>query len=86
MKRFVLVHKEAGVYLGSCMGLGFWSQWDAVGQDHAVAFASQKEAEDYAASWDKPMAGLSTIAVETTDAHYASVNECVAAGLPAWNP
>ena len=30
----ILIYSEAdGVYLGSCMGLGFWSELDSVGQE-----------------------------------------------------
>ncbi len=28
----VIVHNEMGVYLGSCMGLGFWTLLDPAGQ------------------------------------------------------
>ncbi len=85
--RFVIVHPEMGVYLGSALGLGFWSKWDAVGQPAAVTFASRAEAEQTMLSWDggRPTAAK-TWPVLPDDGTYASVSACVAAGLEVWDP
>ncbi len=86
--RLVLYSEEVGVYLGNAMGLGFWSKLDAVGQTHACVFLSERAALDHIASWDKPP----TFALGThpviiaSDKAGASVEECVAAGLPRWVP
>jgi len=34
----VLYNEEMGIYLGSCMGMGFWTKLDSVGQDAVVVF------------------------------------------------
>ena len=83
---FVLVHPEMGVYLGSCMGLGFWSKLDPAGQSCAPTFASKLEAEDYMATWDggRPD-GIDFALVTPDDGTYASIAACSAAGLPSWS-
>lgn len=50
--RYVLCSPSWGVYLGSFLGLGFWSRLDSAGQDCAVVFSSVEEAESYSQSWD----------------------------------
>lgn len=50
--KIIIVHYEHGVYLGSAMGLGFWSKLDDVGQDSAVLFNSEQEAREIAARWE----------------------------------
>jgi len=40
-----------GVYLGSCMGLSFWSNLDAVGQTEALIFAGRRKAGKFIRSW-----------------------------------
>ena len=37
----VLVRDEWGVYLGSCMGFGFWTKIDPVGSLAAIAFDNE---------------------------------------------
>lgn len=87
MTRFVIYSDTHGVYLGSCMGLGFWSAMDPCGQDAACTFASETDAAKCIASWDQvPEWALRTVAVDPTDGTYATINDCVLAGLPAWDP
>lgn len=91
--RWAMVHPELGIYLGSCMGLGFWSLLDPVGQPVAVTFASPQEGRECAASWDdqpstdklRAAIAFRPVAVAAADG-YATIEECVAAGLPTWNP
>lgn len=89
-KAVVMVHVEWGVFIGSAMGLSFWSKLDPVGQDHAAAFSSAAEAEEYVATWDDPpkAEALSFVGVVgARDAHgnlYASMQACVAAGAAPW--
>lgn len=52
MQRYVLYHDEMGIYLGSCMGLGFWTKLDPVGQNEAVTFESSEQALKHASTWD----------------------------------
>ena len=49
---YVLTHKEDGVYLGSFMGMGFWSLLDSAGQAAAVVFESEEKGRQAIASWD----------------------------------
>lgn len=86
--RFVLYSPEAGVYLGNCMGLGFWSKLDAAGQTMACTFPTEQDAAEHVASWDEPPAFvLETKPVQVADASgYATVSEVEAAGMPGWMP
>lgn len=85
--RYALVSAEGdGIYLGNCMGMGFWSLLDPVGQDHAVTFPTVSEALDHVKEWVTPIVVI-TPALEVADPEgYATIAECVAAGLPGWDP
>ena len=91
--RYVITHPEMGIYLGSCMGLGFWSKLDPVGQPGAVTFVSPEEAQEYMKGWDDgapPDVNFHAVMADSTDgegpfaAHYASIQACVHAGLEGW--
>ncbi|MBY0466254.1 MAG: hypothetical protein K2W33_15055 [Burkholderiales bacterium] len=91
--RVVIVHPEMGIYLGSCMGMGFWSKLDPVGQPSAVTFANPEEAQAHMQGWDcGPQEGASCHAVIADQidgqgpyaAHFASIQACVQAGLEGW--
>jgi len=81
----VITHPEMGIYLGSAMGLGFWSKLDPVGQPSAVTFTSVSDAEDYMATWDggRPE-GVGFADVVPDEGQYASIAACVRAGLDGW--
>jgi hypothetical protein len=82
----VIYSKEDGVYLGSFLGLGFWTNLDTAGQSSAVTFPSEQAARDYMATWDTPApADVQVVDVVPDDGpNGASVAACVQAGLPAW--
>lgn len=87
MRRFVLVSDAFGVYVGSFLGLGFWSRLDAAGQTSAVTFETPFAAAEFGDA-----AGLADDdlrAVEVEVAHpsgaYATREECAAAGV-RWEP
>ncbi len=82
----VIFTQGNGVYLGSCMGLGFWSKLDPVGQDAAVTFPDVSAAEDHMASWEcgRP-SDVSFVEVIADADGFASIAACQAAGLPAWS-
>lgn len=81
----VLYSEELGVYLGECMGLGFWSKLDPVGQAFAVTFESEDQAWAHTQTWDDPPpADARLVAVQPDDGTFASVAACVQAGLPGW--
>jgi len=82
---FVISHPEHGIYLGNCMGLGFWSKIDPVGQPSAVTFPTQSEAEEHMSKWDdgRPL-DVTLHEVTPDNGDYASISACVAAGLDGW--
>lgn len=91
--RFVLYHFEWGIFLGECLGMGFWSLLDPVGQPAACTWATeadalawcQKHADHSAQAQVRPVA-VPVREVQDNGAAYASVAVCVAAGLPGWDP
>ena len=46
---FVIYHEKDGVYLGSALGLAFFSAIDPVGQSEAAAFRYRDEAAEFEA-------------------------------------
>lgn len=89
-KRCVLYSEEIGVYLGSCMGMGFWSKLDPAGQDSACCFDSSDEVKQFiqlCLEMDITVPkDARTVDVLTEHPDYATIQECVAAGLPGWDP
>lgn len=87
--RKILVSESMGVYLGSCMGLGFWSKLDPVGLSEAITFANSQEINQAIATWDG-MASLPNdmkhLDVLPDHEVYASIDACAAAGAERWNP
>lgn len=82
---FVITHPEWGIYLGMCMGLGFWSKMDPVGQSAACTFESIEQAREFMATWDNgEPAGVSFAPVVPDDGTFATIAACVAAGLEGW--
>lgn len=82
---FVIFSNEDGVFLGSCLGMGFWSKLDPVGQPSAVTFESVEAAEEYIATWESGRpANIAFVPVVPDSEGYASIAACVAAGLPGW--
>ena len=79
----VIAHPEDGIYLGNCMGLGFWSLMDAAGQYEAATFENEAQARAHVASWDShndPNA-FGYHKVVCANEFYATVDELKAAGL-----
>lgn len=84
---YVAYSHTLGVFLGQCLGLGFWSKLDSAGQDSAVTFATPTEFLDWAKTWnDPPPADTVIRAVECADPQFATSAECEQAGLPGWKP
>jgi predicted methyltransferase len=81
-----IVHPEWGIYLGSCMGLGFFSALDCAGQDTAAIFPSEAEARSYVATWEENSNPdkLTYPAVKIAGDHWATIEELDAAGLSQW--
>jgi len=49
----VITHPEMGIYLGNCLGLGFWTLIDPVGQPAATTFPDADAARTHISSWDE---------------------------------
>lgn len=81
----VIVSPIDGIYIGNCMGLGFWTKIDPVGQPAVVTFSSVAEAEEHMSTWEcgRPD-GISFHEVVPDDGVYASIQACVHAGLEGW--
>lgn len=89
IQRFVLFNEQDGVYLGNCMGLGFWSLLDPVGQISSCTFESKEEAQDHIDSWDiKPekCIQIMPVMIESNPDMAASIKEIAESGMPAWSP
>lgn len=90
--RYLIVHKEDGIYLGECLGLGFCSKVDPVGQDTACTFESIEDCVDYINSWESVKKGEQSIKdytfvpVTPSEGNFATIQDCVAAGLEGWDP
>ncbi len=87
-QKFVITHPSDGVYLGNCMGLGFWSKLDPAGQNSAPLFSCPQEAIEHIQSWDggRSPADYAIVPVNAVGPFHATIVECVKAGLDAWFP
>lgn len=83
-KRYLLINSDMGIYIGSCLGLGFWSKLDPIGQPCAGVFESWLEANTYIQSWDSPINEWSLKEIYTKDPNYASIEEIENVGLETW--
>jgi hypothetical protein len=84
MKRILLINRKDGwgIYLGSAMGMGFWTLMDCVGQPSAVTFPSEISARDYVRTW-KPAVDPDSFEYFRIDCaeEYASMDELESFGL-----
>jgi hypothetical protein len=97
-RSLVIVREDYGVFLGTAMGMAFWSKMDPVGQDCAPVFPSREEALEFVKGWD--LAGLDAdgrqaffetlnfveVQADRDQGTYASLAACVKAGLEMWDP
>ena len=82
----VIYHPENGVFLGNFIGLGIWSKLDPAGQEAAITFKNKVEAEAFIKTWESGQEGVQLVSVTPDSMDFASIEACVAAGLPAWAP
>lgn len=82
-REIVISHHEMGIYLGGCMGLGFFSKMDAVGQVAACTFETEEQARAHVTGWDSANdhAAYDYHAVAIATLGCATVEELIAAGL-----
>jgi hypothetical protein len=85
-QRWVIYDEEFGVYLGSFMGLGFWSKLDAAGQPAAPTFDDPKKATDHIEYLGAKAPKTRIVEINCLDPEEATVGECVVVGLPRWMP
>ena len=86
----LIVHDEWGIYLGSFLGLGFWTRLDAAGSTSAVTFPSLAAARTLIESW-RPVGidrhdpdDFNYVEVMVKESGTATMEECVAAGQKSW--
>ena len=86
-KRWAILHADFGVFLGAKIGVAFWSKMDPI-CDKAVTFGTTGEAEEYVQSWEAGSdIDFTLTEVEVNDGDtFATVAQCVKAGLPEWSP
>lgn len=82
--RVVIASDELGVYLGSALGLGFWSKLDDAGQYCAITFPDKETAKASIAKWHHTPADLHYIPITADLGDYASAHACERAGLHNW--
>lgn len=83
-KRVVVVHPEFGIYVGSCLGMGFWTKLDCAGQDGVVSFEDEADARDFISGWEQngdPSVYTYHEVVPDGDAVYCTAQALVDAGL-----
>lgn len=83
-KAYVIKHDELGIFLGTALGLTIWSKLDPIGQTHAVAVESMIEAKHVIFEILRGREGLTAVEVDVAMPGWASVAECVHAGLEGW--
>ncbi|OTP70398.1 hypothetical protein PAMC26510_25730 [Caballeronia sordidicola] len=85
---YVLHSPVYGIYLGSDHSVPFWSGIMPSGMDEAVVFADIESAE--AALSDLKLPHGHDVKLVRVDIHQAAqtatINDCLRAGLPAWDP
>lgn len=86
--RFVIVHSEWGIFVGTQMGGAFWTNMHPNGQEKVVTFESSEACAMYLNTWDpSPPEGLRGVPVQLNEGEtHASIEQCVEAGLDAWDP
>lgn len=79
----VITHPEFGVYIGSALGLGFWTELDCAGQTSCVTFPSETDARAHIESWDEnnDASQYGFTSVPTVVDGYAEISELKAVGI-----
>lgn len=82
---YVLVSQSLGVYLGSFLGLAFWTLLDPVGQTEAVAFETPTLVQEFHATHlhSEPN-DVFCCEVSVLPIGYATRAACLEAGITQW--
>lgn len=79
---FVISHPENGVFVGTALGLAFWTALDCAGQESVCAFRTEEDARDFLNETLAAEAAEGVRIVETRpDRPYATAEDLLAAGL-----
>lgn len=84
INRYVLYSQERGVFLGHCLGFGFWSKLDPAGQTDACTFDSPEEIAAFVQSFEPGLNDWTPVQVQMGENGYATMDDCMMAGLPGW--
>ncbi len=86
--RYLVYSESQGIYLGSALGMDFWSNMNPIGQDAAFTFPTEQDASGLVDDYRKRdwATDLRIVAVQPAGNQYATIAECVAVGLPGWDP
>ena len=85
--RVIILSASKGVYLGSAMGLGFWTKLEDLGLDEAITFADEAQAMTHMQTWEswaELEKDFTFPGVHRTKDGFADHAACVAAGAPPW--
>lgn len=82
MKRYLAVSKEAGVFLGTFLGMAFFSDWDSVGQDSAPTFKSIDDAKELLKNLT--LQDMYYVEIEANEDGYIHSSEMPKYGLYEW--
>lgn len=79
--RTVIVDREAGIFVGTALGLAFFSMHDAAGQSCVCTFKDEADARDFVSEWTEPYDGTLEYVDLDIDADSADVSDLARAGL-----
>ena len=84
MEQYVITHSDHGIYVGSALGLGFWSNMSAAGQNTVPTFDTETDAREHVESWSDDNIpddyGYAPVEVDD-DTTFATISQLRAAGL-----
>ncbi len=79
--RVVITHPEFGAYIGSFLGLGFWTNMDCAGQTECVTFADETDARDFIKTWSENNDPVAYSFVTVNASSWADIATLKAAGI-----
>ena len=85
-ERYLLIHPEWGIFLGTMWGMGWWSKLDSVGQLAANVFDEPDQIHKFVDTFEYKPQEYDVEKVLTKDPEWATIEEIEAMGLEAWVP
>lgn len=78
---YIINHQEYGVFVGTGLGMAFWTALDCAGQERTCVFPSEEEAEDFCRTvLEMDNDQVSYIEIKTSR-DYADAKDLMVAGL-----